>query len=62
LVEEPFDGAQGRPYAVQQGLFLKSEANGNGLVPRATCPDCNGLLVHQEGCEKCPECGYNRCG
>jgi len=49
--------------AVQQGLFLKSEANGNGTVGRSRCPDCDGgFLVHQEGCEMCPACGYNRCG
>jgi ribonucleoside-diphosphate reductase alpha chain len=50
------------PYAVQQGLFLKAEANGNGIVGKARCPDCEGFLVHQEGCEMCPACGYNRCG
>ncbi|MBI4282366.1 MAG: vitamin B12-dependent ribonucleotide reductase [Chloroflexi bacterium] len=52
------------PFAVQQGLFLKTEANGNGAVKKSICPDCHGFLVHQEGCEKClnPECGYNRCG
>lgn len=25
------------------------------------CPDCNGPLVHQEGCTKCPACGWVRC-
>ncbi|MDA0988360.1 MAG: vitamin B12-dependent ribonucleotide reductase [Chloroflexi bacterium] len=60
--DEPFGEAQGRPFAVQQGLFLKAEANGNGVVGKAKCPDCEGFLVHQEGCEMCPACGYNRCG
>jgi ribonucleoside-diphosphate reductase alpha chain len=50
------------PYAVQQGLFLKTEANGNGINKAVLCPDCRGFLVHQEGCEKCLACGYNRCG
>ena len=54
----PAEGA----YAVQGGLFLKAAANGNGLVRQARCPDCQGFLVHQEGCEMCPDCGYNRCG
>ena len=50
-------------YAVQQGLFLKSEANGNGTISKSRCPDCEGgFLIHQEGCEMCPACGYNRCG
>ena len=50
------------PFAVQQGLFLKAEANSNGTISKARCPDCEGFLVHQEGCEMCPACGYNRCG
>ncbi len=49
-------------YAVQEGLFLKAEANGNGAVKKSSCPDCPGFLVYQEGCEMCPSCGYNRCG
>ncbi|MDD5082715.1 MAG: vitamin B12-dependent ribonucleotide reductase [Dehalococcoidales bacterium] len=25
------------------------------------CPDCGGLLVYQEGCFICPNCGYTKC-
>ncbi|MDD4858810.1 MAG: vitamin B12-dependent ribonucleotide reductase [Dehalococcoidales bacterium] len=25
------------------------------------CPDCSNMLVYQEGCFKCPACGYTRC-
>ena len=46
--------------AVQQELFLKAEANGNGR--QNNCPDCYGFLIHQEGCEMCPSCGYEKCG
>ena len=49
------------PFAVQQGLFLKAEANGNGANGKTNCPDCSGFLVHQEGCVSCPSCGYERC-
>jgi glycosyltransferase involved in cell wall biosynthesis len=28
---------------------------------RLKCPDCGCELVHQEGCERCPCCGYGRC-
>ncbi len=28
-------------------------------VPK--CPDCNGQLVMEEGCSKCPACGYSVC-
>lgn len=26
------------------------------------CPDCGGSLVHSEGCARCLNCGYSRCG
>ena len=61
--------------SVQPGLFppnaqreLEKPANhapgGNGQRPNdgsARCPECSGFLVHQEGCLRCPDCGYNRC-
>ncbi len=25
------------------------------------CPDCGGLLAYEEGCFKCPGCGYTKC-
>jgi len=28
-----------------------------GLV----CPDCGGMTVREEGCVKCPSCGWSRC-
>ena len=53
----------------QLGLFVPGSpeeqrgANGHTTpAGGATCPDCSiGILVHQEGCLRCPECGYNRC-
>jgi len=36
-------------------------ANGHARGPRATCPDCSGSLIHQEGCARCLDCGYNKC-
>jgi len=59
---EPFEFVQATPFAVQQGLRLKAEANGNGTVSKTSCPDCAGFLVFQEGCQHCPECGYEKCG
>ena len=50
---------------VQPGLFPASSpkrALERVPVARARCPDCSvGTLVHQEGCLRCPECGYNKC-
>ena len=48
--------------AVQQGLFLKTEANGNGLNGRTQCPECPDFLIYQEGCTSCRSCGYEKCG
>ena len=31
------------------------------LAGSVTCPDCSGFLIFQEGCQRCPECGYNKC-
>lgn len=63
LPAEPEQRRLPDPISVQQGLFLKSQANGNnGSSKMARCPDCEGWLIHQEGCEMCPSCGYNRCG
>jgi ribonucleoside-diphosphate reductase alpha chain len=25
------------------------------------CPDCGGMLELQEGCKKCPSCGWSKC-
>ena len=35
---------------------IKGEASGN------FCPECDGLLIYEEGCEKCPSCFYSKCG
>ncbi len=26
------------------------------------CPECGGNLIHQEGCDICPNCGFTKCG
>jgi hypothetical protein len=26
------------------------------------CPDCGAVLIHQEGCVCCENCGYSPCG
>ena len=36
-------------------------ANGNGHQPAKKCPDCNGPVIFQEGCQSCVACGWNKC-
>ncbi|MBC8277527.1 MAG: vitamin B12-dependent ribonucleotide reductase [FCB group bacterium] len=35
-------------------------------VPTVTasepCPDCNGVVVYEEGCKTCHSCGFSQCG
>ena len=55
----------------QLGLFVgdsteevikESESSEEVLVKKLACPDCSiGVLVHQEGCLRCADCGYNKC-
>jgi exosome complex RNA-binding protein Csl4 len=32
-----------------------------GTLSSVICPECSGFLVFQEGCQRCPNCGYNKC-
>ena len=66
-------GPAREPEATTAPLFALAEAHdeangsngGNGqggAINGVRCPDCSvGTLVHQEGCMRCPECGYNKC-
>ena len=38
-----------------------SATNGHAHGRRTKCPDCQGALIHQEGCLRCLDCGYNKC-
>ena len=36
--------------------------NGHASLNTNRCPDCSvGTLIYQEGCQRCMECGYNKC-
>jgi len=46
----------------------RTESNSEGLQDyglvrniAGQCPDCGGLLAYEEGCFKCPGCGYTKC-
>jgi len=61
--DHPEIGING-PYSVQQDLLLKGSTNTEGFsMNKSSCPECvGGFLIFQEGCERCPECGYEKCG
>ncbi len=44
------------------GAHLLAVTNGKALkLSGSFCPECGMALVHEEGCDKCPTCGYSRC-
>lgn len=41
-----------------------TQLNGNNGEPKISgnhCPECGNMLVFEEGCTKCRNCGYSRC-
>ena len=62
--EQPSESAE---RAAQLGLFPSApqevtiQVNGHPIPSGARCPDCSGYLIHQEGCLRCMDCGYNKC-
>ncbi len=50
-------GGEGRVTVVpQEQLQLPMQPNSGEF-----CPDCNNSLIFEEGCTKCPSCGYSMC-
>ncbi len=54
--------------AIQPGMLMpqagkqSNGANGHVSTNGSRCPECSvGTLIYQEGCKRCPECGYNKC-
>jgi ribonucleoside-diphosphate reductase alpha chain len=53
------------------GSVLEKQATGVASKPKAEdygsknlagqCPDCSSMLVYEEGCFKCPNCGFTKC-
>lgn len=46
----------------QLSKLLKSFMSGTEQGYTTPCPECSGVLVFEEGCGKCYECGYSKCG
>ena len=49
---------------VLERRYLRGEHLGSGVtdIEEQHCPECNAVLVFQEGCLICPTCGFSRCG
>ncbi|MCI5130359.1 MAG: hypothetical protein D3904_02265 [Candidatus Electrothrix sp. EH2] len=45
----------------QLSKLLKSFMAGTRNGFSSSCPECPGILVFEEGCEICRECGYSKC-
>ncbi len=69
-LKQDFSGPPAEPEAsaIQPAMLMPQagrQANGaNGHVSTngSRCPECSvGTLIYQEGCKRCPECGYNKC-
>lgn len=45
----------------QLGKLLKSFMAGTQRGFSSICPECEGKLIFEEGCEVCYECGYSKC-
>ncbi len=53
------------------GSVLEKQVTGVDSKPKAEdygsknlagqCPDCSSMLVYEEGCFKCPNCGFTKC-
>ncbi len=65
---QPLKGVAAPGRSVQPAMFSASTFGAKGANGRAAistgprCPDCGAAsLVYQEGCKRCPECGFNKC-
>ncbi len=50
-------------YVEEQAGSSESTANTahNPKISGDMCPECGNMLVFEEGCSKCRNCGYSRC-
>ena len=69
-LKQDFSGSPAEPEAsaIQPAMLMPQAgkqangANGHVSTNRSRCPECSvGTLIYQEGCKRCPECGYNKC-
>ena len=61
MVTAGHEESAGSREGAQLGMFTPVAQNGHQSASGVRCPDCGGFLIHQEGCLRCADCGYNRC-
>ncbi len=61
VLERHFDG--GNNEEGEESVSKNPPVQDYGLVKNIAgqCPDCGSILVYEEGCFKCPGCGYTKC-
>jgi ribonucleoside-diphosphate reductase alpha chain len=51
------------PLAAAGGERAERAGGGTANPTGKPCPRCSGFpMLHQEGCDLCPDCGYSKCG
>ncbi len=48
--------------ASSAGMVMQQKASIADMGHAPACPDCSSMLVMAEGCMKCMDCGYSKCG
>ncbi|MDP3142965.1 MAG: TSCPD domain-containing protein, partial [Candidatus Omnitrophota bacterium] len=67
VIEKRLGNLAGSPIKLQVAVGVINEASHSvtEFTEQASivgvCPDCGGVLRHEEGCVKCQACGYSKC-
>ena len=62
------EGGELKKDVVEEVATLKEFLDGPKKAKKAKgnvvgiCPECSGPLIHEEGCSKCYNCGFSKCG
>lgn len=76
VIVKTLQGINGGMYGFYQNSVVSSKAGliavalestldsktRNSIKPKNPCPECGAPLFFEEGCNKCENCGYSRCG
>ncbi len=46
---------------VEVGVGQLKSVTKSAMNQLTNCPECQGILMHQEGCVTCPNCGFSAC-